>query len=318
MSVRKIILEELSDVLNGDVSDDIINYILSMTSNDDMMSYFEGLLGDKSEAQRITDRINKARGIIVSPVKTPDKVTPRVRRNQLRKNDSSDMSTAPVLKQAQNKENLTKNKRIMRKEAKTLSINEDSKKETEKQPVEEKEEDQYICGCQATKHELLYNCVYCGYILCELEKNPDETKQKCPYCKRLINNNYILDTDEYKKAEQNKDKLLNYDQNQVARSKVYDDQNDYFSKDVYSDTWATEEDRTRAATRDEERRKHQQTFGANKDAYLNLASLINERNANSCGDENSYINDSIDGIPKQIYDKIKQLEKEEQKKKLSS
>lgn len=48
------------------------------------------------------------------------------------------------------------------------------------------------CGCQATLHDLLYNCTYCGYILCKREENKEQDKQQCPFCKRYINRNYVL------------------------------------------------------------------------------------------------------------------------------
>ena len=127
------------------------------------------------------------------------------------------------------------------------------------------------CLCEASKHNLISNCLNCGRIVCEQEgvgpcftcgtyiftkeernkllSGTNEAKIKI---EQLIKDGAILDfiadankgdkfslkdiaasikqnQESLDKAIEHKNKLLNFDRNSVARSKVYDDEIDYFA-----------------------------------------------------------------------------------------
>ncbi|OTF72293.1 activating signal cointegrator 1-like protein [Euroglyphus maynei] len=146
------------------------------------------------------------------------------------------------------------------------------------------------CLCEASRHELINNCITCGRIICQQEgvgpcftcgtfildkqqrnqilSGSDEAIQKIQQLtdsgarldfmdqvanslnkKRslkeiaaTLSNNPNLD-----KAIEHKNKLLEFDKKSVARSKVFDDQVDYFT--IQSQNFITEQNRRAIANR---------------------------------------------------------------------
>ena len=43
-----------------------------------------------------------------------------------------------------------------------------------------------FCNCMATRHQFLYNCISCGLILCDKNKNIKSDIIYCPFCSNLI------------------------------------------------------------------------------------------------------------------------------------
>ena len=122
------------------------------------------------------------------------------------------------------------------------------------------------CDCQATKHDLVNNCVRCGKIVCA-----QEGSGPCLFCDALVCTKQeqevlnrgskkseqlrkkLLAADEGKdKAEAQKNKLLEFDRNSEKRTKVIDDESDYFSVDAYK--WMNEEQRKKFKAKEEEMR----------------------------------------------------------------
>ena len=120
----------------------------------------------------------------------------------------------------------------------------------------------HICNCQASKHKLINNCLDCGRIVCE-----QEGSGPCAFCKNIVVskeeqeilnrgskksealqnkllNSKKLDCATSKekegltKAIEQKNRLLEYDKTSEKRTKVYDDQNDYFQS---GSTWLNPE-----------------------------------------------------------------------------
>ena len=119
-----------------------------------------------------------------------------------------------------------------------------------------------ICHCLAQRHKLVNNCMMCGRIVCEQEgegpcmfcgklvANPENTARIASQSKkgreierRLTDNkpaNFTplahyhvpdqtnIQTEAYNRAVAHKEKLLEYDRTEIHRSKVLDDESDYF------------------------------------------------------------------------------------------
>ncbi|XP_065912822.1 activating signal cointegrator 1-like isoform X2 [Dysidea avara] len=128
----------------------------------------------------------------------------------------------------------------------------------------------YSCECHAQRHALINNCTECGRIVCAQEgsgpclfcgslvltpaeqqsiaggsKGAQKRKEKLLKQYEVTNVNAQLEIDDPSRllqAQQHKDKLLNYDQTSSHRTKVIDDESDYFSVDANRWLSATERD----------------------------------------------------------------------------
>jgi len=133
------------------------------------------------------------------------------------------------------------------------------------------------CQCQAVKHKLINNCMHCGKIVCA-----QEGSGPCHFCGNLVctkEEQEVLDRQsrkseqllrriaggdsraEYKdgsskkeeqqrKAIESKNMLLEFDATCEKRTKVIDDESDYFNID--SNKWLTPEQREALAKKKEE------------------------------------------------------------------
>ncbi|CAH1797101.1 unnamed protein product [Owenia fusiformis] len=169
----------------------------------------------------------------------------------------------------------------------------------------------HTCECQAVKHKLVNNCVGCGRVVCE-----QEGSGPCMFCDTLVCTNeegemiargskkgeklknYLM-KDQYKglikdseekleKAIAHKNRLLEYDRTSARRTKVIDDESDYFSSDSQ---WLSKKDREKLKKREEELRaiKH----ASRKDRKITL-DFAGRRVIEEGGDVDLYnINDSV-------------------------
>ncbi|GER38572.1 activating signal cointegrator 1 [Striga asiatica] len=100
------------------------------------------------------------------------------------------------------------------------------------------------CSCQARRHMLISNCLSCGKIVCE-----QEGEGPCSFCGALVlkegskyaglDEGVMLVTDAEAAAEAYAKRLVDYDRNSAARTKVIDDQSDYY--ELESNTWLSNE-----------------------------------------------------------------------------
>ena len=139
------------------------------------------------------------------------------------------------------------------------------------------------CDCQAQKHDLINNCTKCGRIVCQ-----QEGSGPCLFCNHLVctreeqevlnrgskksetlmkklmasNGNWNLNENgifvqsantSKSKAENLKNKLLEYDRTSEKRTKVIDDESDYFSVDAYK--WMTPEQKSKLKEKEKEIRE---------------------------------------------------------------
>ena len=111
-----------------------------------------------------------------------------------------------------------------------------------------------LCPCNATLHSLLTNCLRCGHIVCS-----QEGSGPCAFCgsfveskeqqTRLMQEGKLgrVDVEVLEKAMEaariQRDKLLDFDRNSTARTKVHDQSSDYNYTTVFSNQWLTAEER---------------------------------------------------------------------------
>lgn len=121
------------------------------------------------------------------------------------------------------------------------------------------------CSCMATKHPLAWNCLFCGNILCEAEDNPFCTACGAPKGKtrdELRNNGTPIDDDMVAKALAHRDKLLSFQSTSAQRTKVLDDQGDWFDSSV---AWLSNEE---VEAKAEAKRKKEQEERENRNKIL--------------------------------------------------
>ncbi|KAK4289239.1 hypothetical protein Pmani_037782 [Petrolisthes manimaculis] len=138
------------------------------------------------------------------------------------------------------------------------------------------------CDCEASKHKLINNCLKCGRIVCE-----QEGSGPCQFCgnlvvskeerellnkgtrksealqKKLLSEKKVMvakakaekaqnKEEALLKAVEHKNRLLEFDRTSEKRTKVYDDENDYFST---NSRWISHDDKMKLIQREEELRK---------------------------------------------------------------
>ncbi|KAL6655591.1 hypothetical protein ACP70R_006417 [Stipagrostis hirtigluma subsp. patula] len=102
------------------------------------------------------------------------------------------------------------------------------------------------CSCQARQHNLVSNCLSCGKIVCE-----QEGEGPCSFCGALVlkeGSTYAglsdvgLPLSEAEAAaEAYAKRLVDYDRNAAARTKVYDDQSDYY--EMEGNSWLSSKEK---------------------------------------------------------------------------
>ncbi|XP_062198739.1 uncharacterized protein LOC133901388 [Phragmites australis] len=103
------------------------------------------------------------------------------------------------------------------------------------------------CSCQARQHNLVSNCLSCGKIVCE-----QEGEGPCSFCGALVlkeGSTYAglsdagLPLSEAEAAaEEYAKRLVDYDKNSAARTKVYDDQSDYY--EMEGNSWLSSKEKS--------------------------------------------------------------------------
>ncbi|WOK91600.1 hypothetical protein Cni_G00291 [Canna indica] len=102
------------------------------------------------------------------------------------------------------------------------------------------------CSCQARRHKLVSNCLSCGKIVCE-----QEGEGPCSFCGALVlkeDSTYaglsdlaVPLSEAEVAAEAYAKRLVEYDRNSTARTKVIDDQSDYY--EIEGNSWLSAEEK---------------------------------------------------------------------------
>ncbi|XP_011301424.1 activating signal cointegrator 1 [Fopius arisanus] len=119
------------------------------------------------------------------------------------------------------------------------------------------------CDCEAKTHKLINNCLTCGRIVCE-----QEGAGPCFFCGELVctpNQQNVLSTNSKnsdnlynklmeqkpsKAALKQRDKLLEFDRNSAKRTRVIDDESDYYQSS--NSVWLSKEERAEMERREAE------------------------------------------------------------------
>ncbi|KAJ8884242.1 hypothetical protein PR048_016099 [Dryococelus australis] len=142
----------------------------------------------------------------------------------------------------------------------------------------------HVCECQASKHRLINNCLKCGRIVCEQEGSgpclfcnalvcsPEEqevlnskTKKAEKLYQKLVD---IKAPQNWEKALQHRDRLLEYDRTSERRTKVIDDESDYFAA---NSVWLTKAEREKLQEKEAEMRAKRHASQRNKKITLDFA-----------------------------------------------
>ncbi|XP_065167893.1 activating signal cointegrator 1 [Atheta coriaria] len=231
----KFIKQCLKPIINQDVADDIVDYILTFTHEEDYQDFMNSMVDHSNpDHVRLYDQLrNKLFG--TSPKKT----------KQQNANNGQNSQKAII-----NNQEATGSSNNKGKKTKFSNFyNHENKSGIRK--------GRHPCECQATKHELVNNCTKCGRIVCE-----QEGSGPCFFCQHmvctraemeLLNSNskdssklynHLMEqkmSKEWKRAVEDRNRLLQVDQMGSVQNRVFDDQNDYFD---LNSKWASETEKS--------------------------------------------------------------------------
>lgn len=259
-------LDKLNEILQYPVTKDQITHIMSMENARDVHEYLQSLL----------DLTNPKHRQFLEDVKKRVKIG----KDQIGYKKANDTINNTKRKQNEKKKNKGKGKED--KETKLVQETPQEKSEKKKTKFvnlysqEGKPEillkGRHKCNCEATKHNLINNCLNCGRIVCIQEGSgpcffcgelvcseteqiilSNNSKQSDRLYNQLINNK--SNNNALEESIKQRDKLLEFDRDGVQCTKVIDDQNDYYQ---WNNTWITAEQRAKLKKLEEEmhQRKH--------------------------------------------------------------
>lgn len=132
----------------------------------------------------------------------------------------------------------------------------------------------------ATKHPLLTNCLRCGKVICELE-GPGP----CTFCGNLVESKeqqlHLIQsgamnqpTASAQKAIEHKLKLLDYDRNSVARTKVHDLAADFDYASSFTNRWLSPEEKALLLKQHRQQQKQKEEEERNRRTVVSI-DLVN-------------------------------------------
>ncbi|XP_043677103.1 activating signal cointegrator 1 [Vespula pensylvanica] len=253
------IYESLSSLLDFPVPEELIHYILKIRNERDLDEYLKTLLDLKNpkHKQFITELKKKQAAFCNDPAgykKTNDNNEDcKKRQNEKKKNKTKSKENIQVQE--------IKTDKTEKKKPKFVNLYSQEGRDRETVLLKGR----HKCDCEARKHSLINNCTNCGRIVCF-----QEGSGPCFFCGTLVCSreqqailssntkqaddlyNKLMDRKPNKGLEESikqRDKLLEYDRNSARRTKVIDDESDYFQT---NSTWLTSAERERLRKREEE------------------------------------------------------------------
>lgn len=233
------IKECLKPILGDDISDDIIEYILTIKHEEDYAEFMEN----------IVDMNNPKHLKVYEMLKREQFGTPS-KKNKSSTDYRDSKMPFQTLSTIEDSQKSSKNSGGKGKKQKYVNFyTQDHKPGLRK--------GRHPCNCQATKHELINNCTKCGRIVCE-----QEGSGPCFFCDNMVCTrlemevlqsnskesdklyNHLMEkkkSNEWKKAMETRNRLIKTDQlGDEIKNKVYDDQNDYFDM---NSQWMTDDEK---------------------------------------------------------------------------
>ncbi|XP_055382508.1 activating signal cointegrator 1 [Condylostylus longicornis] len=255
----------LSKCLNFEIPEDMIRYILSLKTTDEVDEYFETLLNYDVEDHKIFLNDFKQRKFTNKTKNPKSNFNKSVSKTSNKDDKKSDFQ----------KDNIALSKK---KTKYTNLYNQDGQVTTTLIPG------RHHCDCQASKHKLINNCGRCGRIVCF-----QEGSGPCLFCGNLVCSEEELKLiktsskkgDNLKKSliEQNRPKgweealaqrnrLLEYDRTSEKRTTVIDDESDYFKT---NSVWLSESEKKKLARLEEEMRAKKHASRLSKKITIDFA-----------------------------------------------
>uniref|UniRef100_A0A1B6H116 ASCH domain-containing protein n=1 Tax=Cuerna arida TaxID=1464854 RepID=A0A1B6H116_9HEMI len=257
--------EQLSDLLQFPVPQEMIDYIKSIVNMRDLEDYMKTLLdSDNPQHKRfLQELIQRRKGSGVGYKKNEieeDFFAPKVEKKKKDKGNKSQATNVVSKKGVPDQPAQAKKKKFM-----NLYSQEGQNRDVVLLKGRHK------CDCQASKHKLINNCLKCGRIVCE-----QEGSGPCLFCGSLVcsreEQEYLSSGSKqsahflqklmdqkpagHDAAIEQRNRLLEYDRNSEKRTRVIDDESDYF---CVNSVWLSSAERERLKKKEEEyrARKHQ-------------------------------------------------------------
>lgn len=170
----------------------------------------------------------------------------------------------------------------------------------------------HMCNCQASKHQLVNNCVQCGRIVCE-----QEGSGPCLFCGNLVcteEENRVIESSS-KKGENLKksllqqqrpkgweealamrNRLLEYDRTSEKRTTVIDDESDYFKT---NSVWLSDEERTKLKKLEQEMKEKRHASRLSQKVTIDFAGRqVVEAPTLNCEYDDEVLKEIIDSYSK--------------------
>uniref|UniRef100_A0A2H1VUL3 SFRICE_003987 n=1 Tax=Spodoptera frugiperda TaxID=7108 RepID=A0A2H1VUL3_SPOFR len=257
MNMEQWISEGLSKILDFEIPDDLIKYIMSIESENDLNEYMKTLL-DFDNSQ------HKGFFLELCKKKFPSRAASQPKqKKKISKNKQQDFISAPPVQEIKEPADTdSKSKK------KTKYVNLYSQEGKNAQVVLLK--GRHRCDCQASKHDLVNNCIQCGRVVCTQEGSgpclfcgnlvctPEEQKEinsKTKGAAKLMES--LMERSRpkgWEAALSHRNRLLEYDRTSERRTRVTDDDSDYFNA---NSVWLN-------ATEKEKLEKYQQSLHEKK------------------------------------------------------
>lgn len=173
----------------------------------------------------------------------------------------------------------------------------------------------HMCNCQASKHNLVNNCIKCGRIVCE-----QEGSGPCLYCGNLVctEDEYRVIESASKKGENLKksllqqerpkgwdealamrNRLLEYDRTSEKRTTVIDDESDYFKQ---NSVWLSDEERAKLKKLEQEMKEKRHASRLSQKVTIDFAGrqIVEEPTLN-CEYDDEVLKEIIDSCSRQTH-----------------
>ncbi|XP_061384314.1 activating signal cointegrator 1 [Danaus plexippus] len=250
--------EGLSKILDFEVPEDLIKYILSIEKESDLNDYLRTLLNfDNSQHKNF----------YLELIKKKFSNRGGNQSKQQKKKISKNKQQQEFVSTDTPKENINETENKSKKKTKYVNLYSQEGKNAQVVFLKGR----HHCDCQASKHELVNNCLQCGRIVCKQEGSgpclfcgslvctPEEqreinakTKSSAKLMESLMERNRPKG---WEAAISQRNRLLEYDRTSERRTRVTDDDSDYFSA---NSVWlsSTERDKLQAYQKTLHENKH--------------------------------------------------------------
>lgn len=324
-------IQKILALESADAAEEIVNYASQVSSKSELESYFKSLLGNTPQTldfiQQFWERNEKEKST-PQTVATPKQQAATIpegyklyKKNEYSANENEDedvdeneSSQTKKQKKQRKRHQKTSNVIVYRNPYKLTGPQVLMKIKKKKEPSGQTHSQAYRipCNCQAREHPLVNNCIRCGKIVCAQEGpgaclfcgspvlSKNATPEEIQRVQDSVRDNKMnaREREGLQKAEEHKNKLLEYERNSTKRTLVYDDQVDYFDLNK----WTTPQEKEEIQRRLEQLKRQQED--ARKKITIDIAGrrII-------CSDEND--EDEYRRFQEEILQMTQQTKREE-------